>query len=1165
MQSLNPQNYPLDGRQLIEASAGTGKTYTIALIYLRLVIEKRISVSDILVVTFTIAATEELRDRIRSRLVEAREAFISGESSDPNIQFLLESAPDHDEVVNRLTLELQIIDEAAIFTIHSFCQRVLQQRAFESGLRFDSELVASDSDLVRDIVYDYWRKNLYQMDAGLASLIKSQWSVPSLLYQQVRGLVSKHQLQISLPSVVADEAAFNEVKQEIVHYWLKASDEIIELFADKRLGKAKDTYSKDNVAKAIDAMEWFVGSDQNYAMSEGLKFFSQSFVSNAVTASQRKNGTPEHPVFERVDELLQIIEAKKQQFFYELIGYVQTELRNRKSSRGVISFDDLLIQLHEALHGKQGDHLAAKIAETYPYALIDEFQDTDPLQYQIFNRIYQNSDSTGLHMIGDPKQAIYSFRGADIFTYIGAKAETDPDHSQFTLDTNWRSDKHLIDAVNTIFSTHAAPFVYQGEIDFYPVQSPDDHQPQQLTRDSVPQAAITIWQLKNDPDNVYKKTGKEKPISKELADAQIAVSVAEEIVTLLNDGMRGDCAIGEKAVAAEDIAILVRDRYEAATIEASLSAKGIQSVYYARESIYESSQAFELLTILRAVAEPENETRRRLALTTSLFSYNGNQIYQLQHDERALEDIINRFEQWQQLWLKSGVLVLIRTLIQEGELIANLKGYESYERMLTNFIQLAELLQQAEQRYRTHSELLRWLQQQIASPNGESEEQQLRLESDSDRVRIVTIHKSKGLEYPIVFLPYIWHGSKTSCKELLYHDDSNRLTLDLNNSDTARYLCVKERIAEDIRLLYVAFTRAKNSIYFPWGKINKAEESALFWLLYGNGDYDSLAELKEAFKQHSSTEIKQHLEQIYSLHAVMITEPPAVTDKLLVVEESHGTELISRTSTRAVNQAWGLTSYSAIAQTESSYHPEREKRDSGTAIVTLPKGAEFGTMMHAIFEELDFKTASNLNELVAEKLSFYHFDEQWQGVLTTLFNNALEVELFDSFSLSLLEKDKLISEMEFHFPIVDVDTTEIDKLLNQLWIEKPQRPTLPANHVHGVVRGFIDLTFEYQGQFFIADYKSNYLGDYVDDYQKSALEQSIQEHYYDLQYIVYLLALHRYLKKRKPDYNYDRDIGGALYLFVRGMHKGMDTGVYFNKPEQSLIEQFEVLICGGGQ
>ncbi len=1167
-QPLNLNTLPLDGVHLIEASAGTGKTYTIATLYLRLLLERGLSVKQILVVTFTNAATEELRDRIRKRIREALQQLqgrTEGEG-DPALQAVLAVLDDRKAALQILKDALTLMDEAAVFTIHSFCQRMLSENAFESGSLFDADFITDEGDYLRAIAEDFWRSHFYALEVADAEWVASQWKGPAALLAGLRRYLDRHELtvipQVSPNQLAALLAQRHELVKQVQQQWQQQRAELRELLANEK-GFNGNKYRKNTVAKAQAAMDQFCEQHNPLALSERIDLLSASKIA---TVMKKGFSPPKHHFFNLVDELIEVWATseslRRVVIMQQFMEYSRRTLSERKTLHNVLSSEDLLVHLSDALKGSAAEALAARIRQQYPMAMVDEFQDTDPVQYSIFRSIYHQQPDCGLYMIGDPKQAIYSFRGADIFTYMQARHDTS---HHYTLDTNWRSSSQLIAAVNQLFSSAHKPFIYEDDIQFHPVKASiqADEKPLLINGEQI--APLQVWQ-------VLREEGDGKVINKDRVKPLLAQCCAEQIAQLLNQGLSGSASLGDEPLHPNDIAILVRNHKEAGAVQQALRSCGIASAYISRESVFNSREAEALGRLLLAVLEPGNERRLRAALCDEMMGLNAQQLLETLEDDNLWERRLAQFQHYHTQWRDYGFMSMFQKLLHQQQLPQTLLATSNGERALSNLLQLAELLQAASKQQHGMEGLLHWYFEQLTA-KGEDEERQLRLESDEALVQIVTIHKSKGLEYEVVFLPYLYesrvHKRENPVKPIEFHAaDSNKLVLDLGSKDYDNSVerAETERLAEDLRLLYVALTRAKQRCYLAWGPIKGAAESALGYLLH-NGQ---MAELTDG----QILERWQQLAQ-QAPGAIAVQQLPEITGEFYRGGGDLGGQLQLRSFNGEIERSWQISSFSALTSSRghrailpdydaSEPITERPKLPSNN-IFTFPRGANAGTMMHTLFENIDFTQSQgrSVAEVSAEQLAKYGYEAHWQPVIETMVHNVLNTELDRESGLTLaqISNNQRLIELAFYYPLANINATKLNKLLGEVGGYPGEGAALNFMPHQGIMTGFVDLIFEYQGRYYIADYKSNHLGEQLADYQPAQLEAAMQQHRYDLQYLIYTVALHRYLKQRLTGYEYERDFGGVYYLFLRGItpEQGSGSGVYFNKPEYELIEQLDQL------
>ena len=1169
-ESLDPLRLPLIGERLIEASAGTGKTFTIAALYLRLLLglggeaayPRAISVEELLVVTFTEAATEELRGRIRSNIHELRIACLRGESDNPLYSALLAEIADKDDAAKTLLLAERQMDEAAVFTIHGFCQRMLSLNAFESGMLFEQQLIEDESRLRYQACADFWRRHCYPLTRDIAAVIHDVWKGPRDLLKSLDRWLQGEAPQLKSPPAPNETLA--ERHQQIIaridslkQQWREQVGEIEGVLENSGLDRRK--FNRGNQGKWMEKVNaWAQEETLSYQLPDALEKFAQSFLLERTKAGGEP---PVHPLFSAVESLLASSLTLTDLVLARAMVEIRDAVAREKRRRGELGFDDMLSRLDEALRGDSGETLASAIRQRFPVAMIDEFQDTDPQQYRIFRRIWRRQPETALLLIGDPKQAIYAFRGADIFTYMKARGDV---AAHYTLDTNWRSSPGMVGSVNRLFSLSDNPFMFH-EIPFLPVKAAAKNKGLRFTVDAADVPAMNVWLMPGDTVG----SGDYQTFMAQLCATQIR--------DWLSAGQRGRALLwrGEtsRPVQASDITVLVRNRLEAAQVREALQTLGIPSVYLSnRDSVFETLEAQELLWLLQAVLAPERENTLRSALATSMFGLTALDIENLNQDEQAWDALVEEFSEYRQIWRQRGVMPMLRALMTARHIAENLLATRGGERRLTDILHISELLQEAASQLESEHALVRWLAQHIAEPDSNAASQQMRLESDKHLVQIVTIHKSQGLEYPLVWLPFIARFRKQD--QAFYHDrETFAAVLDLGQDEASLELAEAERLAEDLRLLYVALTRAVWHCSLGVAPLSSRKS--------GNSDFhlSALGRLLQAGEAMDAAGLAARLADF--CHGDIALQIPGELD-LTPWQAPAATipRLSARELQRRIADDWRVTSYSGLQQHGFSggqdLLPRLDVDAAGVGEVVeepqltphqFPRGAAPGTFLHSLFEELDF-TQPVPEGWMAEKLQLSGFDAQWAPVLTDWLGGVLKTRLPgpDIALNQLAARDKQV-EMAFYLPIAQLLTAErLDALIRQYDPLSADTPPLDFRQVRGMLKGFIDLVFRHEGRYYLLDYKSNWLGEDREAYTRPAMEQAMRAHRYDLQYQLYSLALHRYLRHRLADYDYDRHFGGVIYLFLRGMD-GQEggQGIFTTRPVRPLIDGLDQLFAGETQ
>jgi exodeoxyribonuclease V beta subunit len=1212
---LDPLVFPLHGARLIEASAGTGKTWTIAALYVRLVLghgeaaafARPLAPAEILVMTFTRAATRELSERIRERLLQTARCF-RGQEPDAGDAFLLqlmdayEPGPQRQQAAHRLLLAAEAMDEAAVFTIDAWCQRMLREHAFDSACLFDEELVGSEEDLFSHAVRDYWRGQVYALDGAALASVRASWHDLDQLEQAMRGLVPRAGLfnagsEETLGRLVARirrEQA--DAARRLKCGWAERVARMRQWYDVNRAALNGSRLRQATVAGFFDALDQWAADPEAIRPEEGFGKAWQKMVPDQLADACRKGMavTPSAD-FDEVAPLARQL-AELEPLEHALLRHAACAVAQRmadlKRHSRQFGFADMLSRLKLALEGANGAALRQRIVQQYPVAMIDEFQDTSPDQYRIFDLLYQvaeTSSGQGLFLIGDPKQAIYGFRGADIHSYLAARAATAGRH--YRLGTNYRSSSALVAAVNQVFlhaegqageGGHAAgAFHFRSKganpLPFEPVAA--SGRKETLVGGAGPVAALTLWC----------HTGAE--LKAEDYRAHFGKLCAAQVVDLLNDPAAGfDGPDGFARLRPADIAILVRDRKEARAVRRALQARNVASVYLSdKDSVFQGQEARDILRWLRAIATPLDGARGRAAFAAASTGLSLASLAQLAADDLAWDARVEQLKALRQVWQRQGVLAMLRRFIHELELPAALLRQPGGERRLTNLLHLAELLQAASGQQDGEQALIRWLAEQIAHDSGAGDERILRLESDDELVQVVTVHKSKGLEYPLVFLPYAVSARPVDRRNrsfFEYAGPDGISVIDFSLSQEALAAMDAARLEEDLRLLYVAATRARHALWLGVASLNdRIDQCALGYLLAG-GDRVAAADLAERLQAMAAD--CPHIRIVPADAAPGQARLDAGTARPQLADSPAGTGYAAR-----FERDWSIASYTSITRDTGTLRapatPLEEKlledddklplsggygsQDShgghgvhgvhDAAWHRFPRGALAGQFLH---EQLEWMAqegfavihSDNFDSRLAARCQRAGWGQRQDEAIAWL-RAAADAPL-PPLGAALCQLEGTLPETEFWLPADGLRTGELDRLCQERLLDGQARPPLQERQLQGMLRGFMDLVFERDGRYWVLDYKSNALGQGDAAYHAQALVQAMARHRYDVQGTIYLLALHRLLKSRLgADYDPIRQLGGAVFYFLRGAMHPATHGCHHLVPDLGLLERLDAL------
>ena len=1266
-----------DGTLLLEASAGTGKTYTITTLVLRLVAEQRIALDRILVVTFTRAAAAELRGRVRGRVAAAVDAFERARDGtldvdaladdDAEIAFLVREGIERGEEevaarLRRLREARERFDDATIDTIHGFCQRTLQQAAPDVDVDLGAELTEDLSDLVEAVVHDVATRELRSADADWYRALSEAGIGRGRLTELAERLEAEPHLRV-LPEpdgaeepqavwserVAAFRAAWREQGQALTDWLLEQAE--AKAFADHAVYNRKKP-SKEQAR--IDA--WCEQDAVPFGVVEDADL---SYVSRRRIEGKLRDPTVLPAAFTVVDAAEALLDTPADlltRFQVRVAHAIRDELARRKAAAGVLSFTDLLRSLERALSDPgTRDAVRAAIRARFDAALIDEFQDTDPVQWNIFASVFGGADGR-LHLVGDPKQAIYAFRGADVHTYLAA-ARSVPATARFTLPTNHRSDQRYLDALERLFGREDAfapdgVFATPG-IDHVPVRAAERHAADRLTFPGGPRPTLELRFVPRDLALTPEQVEAGETIRKGWAAAQLPRHVASEVLAFLRSGAELPGGDGRaRAAAPGDVAVLTRTNHQARRIQAALQDVGLPAVIGSDQSVFDTPEAVALQRLLDALLQPGSDRAVRPALAGPVLGRSAAEL--VGADDRRWDGWVDAIERWGRLWRDRGLAVTLRTILAEEGTARRLVGEQRGARTLTNLLHLGELLHEAESARRLGPEgLAAWLREQRLAGHGRREELEQRLEDDAEAVQVVTVHRAKGLQYPVVWCPFLWEGRLLGPGEehvlRFHHPDDQQLTLDLHvdadrppKSDHV-LAAARERWEEGVRLAYVALTRAQHRCVVHTGPFTGSAPSALARLLHaasfttdargrptaapdptGHGDAELLADL------HALATDDLGVTTVAELAPPRPWTPPPAPE----------VDLAARRLARELDRSWQRTSFSRLTHDDPAMPsvaaddgPDAEGRDHDQAVeeadaaaveptadaadaadepqvplAAFPRGAEPGTFLHGVLEDLDFTHAHDaaaVDAAIADRLD----STGLAGVDRTGLRHGLQAvlttplgEVAGERALADVPPDDRLNELAFDLPLAGgyaaagtpVTLSRIADVLERhaagttaplaaYAARLRQRRDVP---VRGFLTGSIDLVMRFRGsagedhRHLVVDHKSNWLGEVdadgtarstVTHYHPDRLAEVMVDHDYVLQYHLYLVALHRYLRWRLGSaYRYEQHVAGVAYLFLRGM-VGPDTpraadgtphGVYVDRPNPALVADLDAVLKG---
>ncbi len=1141
---------PLDAPTLVEASAGTGKTYAITTCFVRAIVEEGLTPDAILVVTYTKAATAELRMRARSRIREAISMLEAPPEAPDALHGVLTTAVESlgkREVERRLGTALGQMDQSAIQTIHGFCQRLLQDYPLEFGIDLEIEVAENVAAMHADLAVDFWATRLYDQPEWLLRELRARKVNIAHLEKLARVATMPGVAELLGPEPTeTDAAAIEELSTlhaRAAELWFEHRDEILELLQRPELNKTSYQPKSVRGKWAAELDELFKGS----RLGE-LPGFFEKICTGRFKTKQRKE-PPQHAFFDACEAVRAGHAAAKPALdrrVFELqrdfCDFVRERSRVRRDESATYTFDDLLTTVHAGVTDRAS--VAALVRDAYPLALVDEFQDTDSIQYGIFRAVY--GDGRAVY-VGDPKQAIYAFRGADVFSYL--EAAKDVGDRVHTLTTNRRSDPGLVRAVNALFSRHVPPFLIDG-IGLQPVEAHERNDRSTL----APPLEIVLL-------NADQLRGP--------AEVSVAPIVANEVALLLRSGAK----IDERPIEPGDVAVLCRSNAKALAVTKALRALDVPTSLDGDASVLNTDVANELLAVLEAALMPGDSPTVRRALTTSLIGVSPFELASM--EDEAWSDWVSQFRQWNEAWHEYGVLRCLQAVLTHSRAETTLASRPSARRDLTDLLHLQELLLRGErERARDPIALMQWFRRLKHGTPDEGmvavEDLQQRPDADAGAVRVTTIHKSKGLEYGVVFCPFPWGDAalwQFDGKAVKFHDEDGVLRIDLGSveHEAHRDQARLETASEAIRLLYVAVTRAKHQCTLFWGPGRNWRESALAHVIYG----------RDRPKGRDDAEMRADVEALVAeAPDVMRWRPPQAEQAARLPHPGADEQLAPRPRTRDFDLAPRITSFTNLTGHHEKAPGPPIADATSPLFADLPGGVRTGLLLHSILERVDLGSVDDdpAREVIRQQLSIHGFDASLEERVrrdlalvasTPLLHHPLVP------SLGALDRAAQLRELEFTLSVERPSVEGLAALLKARaepaaasgYAERLSE--VSSRTLRGFLRGFIDLVFESGGRWYVADYKSNRLP----SYEKADVTEAVQRDHYVLQGLLYSAAVHRYLRQRLASYDPKEHWGGMLFLFVRGM-SGPDAtagSVFFDRPSPALLDDVDSWLGGSDE
>lgn len=1100
----------LQDSRLIEASAGTGKTFSVAVLVLRLILEKEIEIEKMLMVTFTNAAVAEMESRIR-KFIRIGYKYSDGKidlDEDDKIRLVIEGCNKTEERKKELLRKaVRSLDNLSVMTIHSFCQKTINEFTFETNQSFDFEIVTDDSDLLISESNRYLREVLNTLNLETFRELNKE-----VKFEKMHELLKKHLLGMKfIDSYIEDDSEIEALREEIA-----GKNNELDTFIRGSYPQVLATQMRDNDLKQEAAQ----------GNTEEFKRRFRDQINSKKPAAYFASFEFMKADFMRFEEEIKHAEDKFINYIYlDFFRYSDLVIKRVKRKKGYISYDDQIKTVYSSLGNET---LKDKLGKKYSAVFIDEFQDTDNYQYEIFKTVFSENFKDKkfrpvIFYIGDPKQSIYGWRGADLDTYKTAKGDVGAD-GILRMNTNYRSTAKMIDALNILLSAGGNNMFIDEKIEYHDVEQGAANLGT-MTFHGKEVEPVTLWEFDNNDERTNFR------------------AVAREIFILLTNDYR----IKEDRIKPKDIGVLVRENRQGDDIKKLLADFNIPAVKRDDKKVLGSDEARMIQYLLKAVISPNRGDINR-ALLSRYFGYKADTIKTID-DEKHIEVFIGLKKTLKEEGIYNMISSFLNTYGVRAICMKDVLG----QRVLTNISQVAEILHKKEKQQKyTADELLVWMQRSIDDAD---EEYQQRIESDEEAVQISTIHKAKGLEYKIVFAPCLCmiprfkRLEKNNVNDFKkageYYFTFNYPELSSEDKD----LFDKQKEQENRRLIYVALTRPVYKCYISFMPRSYLSQEVV----------SSFEDIYKALNKNN--------QELFRKEDFSEGEFVNINGRYTPEEDEQRQFSPKPAPSIEIRNTFGIHSYSALSR--AHYSAPFEKAELGEAenydqfiFQDLGRGANAGTALHTIFERLDFAgDEESWRQTLSEASQYWKniLKEEKLELFMQLVYNAMNVKIpfiEKEFTLKKVEHVKKLPELEFYFSLDRINRTEINTLMGD------EADLSGEAEIEGLMTGFIDLLFEHNGKYYILDWKSNHLGNSPDDYDTDGMAEAMKGSNYNLQYMIYTVAAVRWLKSRIMNFDYENQFGGVIYVFLRGVREGMDTGIYTIKPDKTTIKGLDEALSG---
>ncbi|VFP83771.1 exodeoxyribonuclease V subunit beta [Buchnera aphidicola] len=1166
--NLDIKKIPDYGITLIEASAGTGKTFTIIILYLRLILNigikktysRPLSISEILIVTFTEASKNELKNRLYKKICQLYDMCINNDNKISELQEIINDIKNIKKTTQLLKIAKKNINSIMIYTLHGFFFNILNEQKFLCKKMLPKKILLNMQKIQLESTKEFWKKYVCNADKNVIRFILKKWPDPNKLFNYINVWINQSNInfknnftkQTSLYDKYHDIIAIINITKKI---WNKEKNKIKNLIYKINLNHK--IYNKKNIKKWFDQInQWSQTIKNNYSIPKTLKYFKFSKIQN----NKSLKNDNKYIFFKNIEKIFINYNVFFEYFIYISVKKITQIVKKKKKEKNGLEFNDLNKILWEEIKSKNST-IKKNIINKYTISIIDECQDIDDIQFNIFYKLYNNMSNKSLILFGDPKQSIYSFRGSNIFSYLKFKKKI---KNIFILNKNFRSSKYIVNGINLLFSRIKNPFIFK-KINFQPSITYQKNKKTYFSINNVKQPAFNfVFQHKKimTTDEYYYWIAKECAYS--IYTWLSKKYTKSSFIKLNNNKIR--------RIKYEDIAILVKNKYEAQIIKKALNKNGLQSTYTShKDNIFHTVEAKEIMWILDSIIDLSNKLKFQKLLFTRIFKKNIYDIQLINNQEKAYTSLFLKLKKYYFIWNNTNITNMIYKIIVDFNIPIHKTYSQNNNIDIKKISQICEILEKKNETITNKFLLIVWFKKKILQDDIENNKINDIYEKEEKTIKIVTVYKAKGLEYPITWIPFFSNFKKPK-NNIFFCKKKLKKIIDLKNNKKNSFINQKELLSEDLRLLYVALTRSMVHCNIGLAAIKKNNNIKINNEIYTDCHKSSLGFLIQKGKKNNLNGLKKELSFLNKKKIFKIKNEIKNKKKNYKIKNIPINQILIPKLLKKIINPWTKINFSKIISYNIFHNKNhvlnkikenKKNKSTKTNIHNFPIGKEYGIYLHDILKKIKFNKNNNIKKIINE-LNFLSLSQKWINKLFIWICNIISKPIDNkNLSLDQIKQNEYLKEVKFTISIKKyININQLNIIIKNDDPLSKKCKNINFENISGVLTGTIDLIFIWKDKYYIIDYKSNWLGPNYDSYNTNNIQKEIIKYRYDIQYQIYSLAVHRYLKKKIKNYDYNLHFGGVFYLFIRALNKKNNSGIFFIKPSYFLIYNLDNLLNG---